>query len=238
MSSLNVYEQHVTNARNRFANCSWVTHYVNQPIAPDLLERFLIHFCALGYQMTRPVEGWIRRAGEQCIAVGIHSFGNALVKHAKHESGHEELMRKDAYALVDRRARSGRSRLDAEALLALGPTPGIERYVKLHEDVIASDAPCRQIAIEYEIERLSVEYGAKFVERCVEALGPEVRTCLSFLEDHVTLDVGHTHFNRRQLDRLLDSHPAFLDGLVVAGSAALDAYPMFLDDCARLADAS
>lgn len=232
------YERDIAPARARFADHRWVASYITAPPDPDVLERFLIYYCALGFQMTRPVEGWIRRAGERCIALGVGELGHALLRHARHEAGHEQLMASDARSLIDRRARAGRSRLDAERLLALPPTPGIDRYVRLHEDTIAGDTPAGQIAIEYEVERLSVTFGGAFIGRCIEALGPDVRQCLSFLEDHVELDVGHTRFNANQIERVLARSPELLPGLVAAGGAALDAYAAFLDDCARLAESA
>ena len=108
-------------------------------------------------------------------------------------------------------------------------------YRELHENVIAGMAPHGQLAIEYEIEMLSVSYGPVLIQRCSDLSGPEILEGLSFLQDHVELDAGHTHFNRLQLSRLLGKRPGLLDGLVAAGSAALDAYAMFLDDCFRRA---
>jgi hypothetical protein len=207
MASLALYERDIAPARARFAAHPWVASYITTRPDPDVLERFLIYFCALGYQMTAPVAGWIRRAGERCTALGSPELGHALVRHAHHEAGHEELMANDARSLVERRVRAGRSRLDVEALLAMPPTPGIEHYVRLHEETIAGDAPHGQIAIEYEIERLSVEFGAPFIRGCMETLGPDVRDCLSFLDEHVTLDVGHTRFNANQIDRELHRSP-------------------------------
>jgi hypothetical protein len=238
MASLARYERDIAPARARFAHHPWVAGYITTRPEPDVLERFLIYYCALGYQMTSPVAGWIRRAGERCAALGLRELGHALLKHAHHEAGHESMMAKDARSLIDRRARAGRSRLNADRLLALPPTPGIDRYVRLHEETIAGDAPHGQIAIEYEIEQLSVTFGGPFIKGCVEALGPDVRSCLSFLEEHVALDVGHTHFNANQIERALDRNPELLPGLVAAGGAALDAYSAFLDDCARLAESA
>jgi hypothetical protein len=95
-----------------------------------------------------------------------------------------------------------------------------------------------QLAIEYEIELLSVTYGPALLKRCGDLSGPEILDGLSFLQDHVALDVGHTHFNRLQLSRLLGERLEFLPELVSAGSAALQAYVMFLDDCLTLASRS
>jgi hypothetical protein len=233
--SLEIYEESVQPARARFAGGEWPTRVIGGELSADELELFLLCFCALGVQMTAPVEGWIRRAGERCLAAGLKDLGAALVAHARHEAGHDALMVDDTRSLAARRTQAGRPVPAYESLLAHPPTPGIHRYVQLHEDVIAGAAPYAQIAIEYEIERLSVTYGPSFIARCVTDLGADVKQCLSFVQDHVELDVGHTKFNARKLDQFLQQRPDALDDLVAAGSEALAAYGQFLDDALALA---
>ncbi|MCY1009639.1 hypothetical protein OV079_29560 [Nannocystis pusilla] len=233
--SLEIYEESVQAARARFAAGEWVTRVIGGELTPDALELFLLSFCALGVQMTAPVEGWIRRAGERCLAAGLNDIGNALVAHARHEAGHDAMMVDDTRSLAARREQAGRPVPAPEKLLAHPPTPGIQRYVRVHEDVIAGPAPYAQIAIEYEIERLSVTYGPSFIARCLADLGGDVKQCLSFVQDHVELDVGHTKFNARKLDQFLKQRPEALDDLVTAGSEALAAYDQFLGDALALA---
>jgi hypothetical protein len=137
----------------------------------------------------------------------------------------------DARILVERWNRALKPELDVDALLRLSPTDGVVAYTKLHESLISGPTPYGQLAIEYEIEMLSVSYGPRLIERCRELLGEGIVEGLSFLSDHVALDAGHTNFNRIQLGLLLEDHPGFLPGLVTAGSAALNAYATFLGDC-------
>lgn len=203
--------------------------------AAEQVERFLMHFSALGVGMTEPVEGWIRRAGDACAARGLAELGDALRAHAGQEAGHEQMMIDDTRALVARWNRRRAPALDADRLLALPLTPGVVRYRQLHEAVIGGDAPYGQLAIEYEIEMLSVRVGPVFVRRCIELAGRDITECLSFIHDHVALDAGHTRFNERQLRRLLAAHPDFLVPLATAGAAALAAYGQFLDDCMEAA---
>ena len=118
------------------------------------------------------------------------------------------------------------------ALLAGPATPGVVRYRELHETVIAGETPYCQLAIEYEIEMLSIAHGKALIANCVARLGKDIVHGLSFLEEHIEVDAGHTKFNAAELGRLVDRHPSFVQPLVAAGSSALDAYSMFLDDCA------
>jgi hypothetical protein len=228
------YDTRLRPARQRFDQHPAAAALFRESLEPDTLEAFLIYFSALGVGMTEPVEGWIRRAGQRCGEVGLSQLAKALQAHAYQEADHHLLMQADANRLVDRWNASRRPSLSAAALLALTPTKGVIAYRRVHEDVIAGPVPYSQLAIEFEIEMLSVAYGPRLIERCTEVLGAGILDSLSFLSDHVELDVGHTHFNRLQLSRLLNENPSFLFDLVSAGSAALDAYAMFLDDCLGL----
>jgi len=228
------YDRLMAGARQRFDDHPAVAALFRGTLEPETLEAFLIYFNALGVGMTEPVEGWIRRAGRRCGELGLSQLGKALEAHAHQEAGYDLLMQTDANRLVDRWNTNRQPILSAAFLIALPPTNGVTTYRRLHEDVIAGPAPYAQLAIEYEIEMLSVAYGPRLIKRCTALPGPDIRDALRFLNDHVELDVGHTHFNRLQLSGLLSENPSFLPNLVSAGSATLDAYAMFLDDCLRL----
>lgn len=229
------YEALMAPARQRFDEHPAVAALFRDRLEVKTLEAFLIYFCALGVGMTEPVEQWIRRAGRRCGEFGLSKLAKALDAHAQQEADHHLLMQADTQRLVDRWNSRRQPVLVAGALMDLAPTKGVTTYRRLHEDVIAGTTPYGQLAIEFEIEMLSVVYGPKLIERCTTLLGADILEALSFLSDHVELDVGHTHFNRLQLSSLLNENPSFLPPLVSAGSAALDAYAMFLDDCLGLA---
>jgi hypothetical protein len=229
--SLFQYESGVHVARSRFPQDAGLARILDPDVDPLALEAFLIHFCSLGVALTEPVEGWLTRSSERCTAIGMTQLGRALLAHSKAESGHHLMMIRDTHALVARWNSRRRPTLDAEQLLACPPTPGGWMYRQLHEDTIASDTPFAQIAIEYEIERLPVEYGKRLIEQCVRILGADIMNCLSFVDEHITLDVGHSKFNARQLEGVLDRHPTFVEPLVEAGSRALTAYSTFLREC-------
>jgi hypothetical protein len=228
---LEEYEARLAAARERFDRHPAVIALFRGPIDPVTMKAFLISFAIVGVRMTEPVEGWIRRAGRRCGELGLEHLAKALEGHAHQEADHHLLMLADARLLVERWNQARTPELNVNALLALPPTRGVEAYRHLHDSVIAGQTPYGQLAIEYEIEMLSVVYGPKLIARCAALLGDGIVEGLSFLCDHVALDAGHTNFNRLQLGRLLAEHPGFLSGLVAAGSEALGAYAMFLDDC-------
>jgi hypothetical protein len=237
MTQLEAYELALIPARHRFADNPKFRAMIASGVDPATLELFLMHFTALGVGMTEPVDGWIRTAGERCRAVGLEELGRSLITHAKHEAGHHLMMIADTRKLADRWNARHSQQISADQLLALAPTPGVTRYRELHETVIASDAPYCQLAIEYEIEMLSIVHGKALIANCAAVLGRDIVSGLSFLEEHIEVDAGHTKFNAAELGRLVDRHPSFVPPLAAAGANALDAYAMFLDDCADRAAA-
>lgn len=233
-SSIERYNRHLTAVRERFdANAALNALRSNND--PQLLELFLLYFCAIGAQMTQPVESWIRRAASRCDALGFEALAKALNQHAQAESGHHLMMIADVHSLAKHwNARHSWS-IAADALLSQAPSDGARSYCEVHERNIAGCTPFAQIAIEYEIEQLPLRYGSLFLARCFEVFGPKILPSLSFVSAHIELDVGHTHFNERELAKLIDSTPESLPALVAAGTAALDAYAKFLSDCVALA---
>jgi Acetyltransferase (GNAT) domain len=203
---------------------------------PRFLEAFLLYFSAIGAQMTEPVEGWIRRAADRCSALGLPELGEALTRHARAEAGHHLMMIADLRSLAGHWNLRHTPPVDADELLRLRPSYGARHYCRVHEENIVGNTPYAQIAIEYEIEQLPLRYGGLFLSRCLEILGPNILHSLSFVTEHIDLDIGHTKFNARELAKLIDGIPESLPALVAAGSAALGAYAQFLADCVELAE--
>jgi hypothetical protein len=210
---------------------------VEDSVSAPEFELFLIYFCALGVNMTEPVESWIKRAGERCVVLGLDALGRTLKIHATHEANHHLMMIDDTRTLTSRWNARHTQQLDADALLASPPTPGIRAYVDLHEDVIIGETPFCQLAIEYEIEGLSVSLGPKLMQKCERMLGKEGAQGLSFLKEHIAIDAGHTLFNAAELERLMAPALERAELLGRTGSRALDAYGMFLTECFSLAKA-
>jgi hypothetical protein len=231
---VNKYEAALAEARLGFVAGPTMSVLLDENVDPALLEAFLIHYCSLGVAMTEPVERWVKGAAASTAKLGLERLAKALDKHARDEAGHHEMMIADTRSLVARwngKSDAGRRSLDAEALLGAELPPGVASYQKLHEDVIGGAAPFGQLAIEYEIEQLSVNAGPKLIGRCVDVLGRDILGCLSFLEEHVAIDQGHTAFNKKQLERLLGEAPHTIDALIETGRAALAAYGACFDDC-------
>lgn len=202
---------------------------------PLVLELFLIEYCALGVAMTEPVEGWIRRAGERCKERGFADVGAFLLSHAEHEKDHHLLFVSDTRWLVTRWNEHHDRSLDSERLLTQPLTPGVVNYRALHEATISGDAPYCQLAIEFEIERLTLTYGVAAMSKIVRVLGPQAIQGLQFLAQHVKQDIGHTSLNEAQLNQLLRHIPSALSVLTETAGKALEAYGQYLSDCLELA---
>jgi hypothetical protein len=177
-----------------------------------------------------------RRAAERCAAIGLSEVAVALTGHARAEAGHHLVMRADVRSLADRWNARREPAVDADKLLNQTLSPGVLHYRKVHEENIAGDTPYAQIAIEHEVEMLPLRYGEPLLNRCVKMLGAEILPCLSFVTEHIVLDVGHTNFNARLLAKVMGLSASSMPALVSAGTAALDAYAEFLDDCVQLAN--
>jgi hypothetical protein len=234
-ASLTSYNLLLAPARERFETNPGLMA-IRSSKDPRFLEAFLLYFCAVGARMTEPVEGWIRRAADRCIVLGFSELGQALTRHARAESGHHMMMIADLRSLARHWNLRHSPPVDANELLRLKSSNGARGYCQVHEENIAGDTPYAQIAIEYEIEQLPLRYGELFLSRSLEIFGPDILSSLSFVTEHIHLDIEHTKFNARELARLIDRNPDSLPALVAAGSAALDAYAQFLDDCVELAE--
>jgi hypothetical protein len=211
-----------------------VWQFLNKP-DPLVLELFLIEYCALGVAMTEPVEGWIRRAGERCHQLGFPKAGEFLVSHADEQKDHHVPFINDTRWLIDRwNARHARP-LDAEELLSQPLTAGVTNYRALHEAVISADTPYCQLAIEFEIERLTFTYGAAAIPKIVSALGSDAIKGLQFLQNSVSQGVWHASQTENQLNQILHDVPAALAVLTETAGMALTAYGKYLSDCLAFA---
>jgi hypothetical protein len=228
------YEPAVADARRALERHPRLLGMLAPDQPADLLQLLLIRYNAHGVRMTEQVESWIDRAGQRCAELGWAELGAALRAHARSESGHEKLMEDDTRVLVSKWNAEHTRQLDAQALLASSPLYSTRKYVQLHEETIASERPYCQVAIEYEIERLSLVVGPAILSRTTEAAGGQG---ISFLAEHVELDQDHTAFDERQLRQLIDQDGNTLVPLVETGRLALQYYLGFVLECIELAEA-
>lgn len=228
------YEPPMTPARRSYEEDPALLRLRSADCPDDLFRLFMLRYSAHGVRMTEQVESWISRAGSRCIELGRDELGRALRAHARSEAGHQQLMENDARLLAKEWNRTHEPQVDAEALITGTPLYSTRKYIELHEKVIAGPRPYCQVAIEYEIERLSVVLGPGIVARCAVTLKDD---SYSFLAEHVELDKGHTAFNERQLRMLLESEQDDLVPLVETGQQALHSYRAFIAECVELAEA-
>ena len=228
------YNELMAPKRREIFNSPRVDNVLGPDSRPEAFLSWLINFTTLGVQMTKPVESWIRRAGERTIAVGVESIGHQLVRHSVHERDHHVMIEEDAKHLGRRWMAAGRPQLDVAALHARPATKAMQAYIDLHESVIASKYPFGQVAIEREIEGLALVVGPRIIAQSQRIFGDDGLHEITFVTSHVELDVGHTAFNNKLIGKLLDARPDALEMLVETGANALQIYMDFLDDCATM----
>ena len=237
MQNMADYEAGLEPARRAFGENRALKRLFDPQLDPELLELFFVHFSAFGFRMTDPVEGWLRRASARCKEIGMVEFARALNGHASAEAGHQMMMVEDARGLARHWNDSHASKLDPDALLASPPGPGTTKYIGLHEAIISGPKPFAQFALQYEIEMLPLRHGPQLIEQCNRLLSPEANRCLSFLTEHIVVDVGHSKFNARQMEKLIAERAEDVPLLIESGTSVLAAYAEFLCDCMSAAEA-
>jgi hypothetical protein len=81
-----------------------------------------------------------------------------------------------------------------------------------------------------------LRYGELLLPVVSKMLGVEILPCLSFVTEHMYLEVGYTNLNASVIANLIDLDPSSVPAPVSTGIAALDACAQFLGDCTELAD--
>jgi hypothetical protein len=234
---MRAYERQMEPFRLKFANTHALSVIMKPDVPKELLELFLMHFTSIGVGMTELVDKWMTRAGERCRELGLAEFGESMIQAAATEEGHHLMMVADTHKLVAHWNSRHSPKLDAASLLRRPMTPGVAAYHKLHDDTISGPTPYGQLAIEHEIEMLSGNSGEALIKHCAALLGKEFIANLSFIEQHVLLDAGHTKVKTLEMNRILGAQPTFEEALFRAGSGALEAYGQFLNDCLMHAEA-
>jgi hypothetical protein len=216
-------------ARVRFMQSAGINTYMGE-MNEKKLHAFLLVWTAFSIKMTEKVEAWIRGAGESCENQGIKDVGSRLKHHAEQESEHDLMLVDDLKVLIEKWNSTYDDSLEADFIKNFPLPQNTDAYVALHENAIKSKTPYVQVAIEYEIERMSVVYGPRMVENVINTLGPQYEAGIGFLAHHVLLDQGHTKFNADLLERCFTSNCS-LEALVETGISALNIYSGFLDEC-------
>ena len=224
------YEQAVHSSRVGLALSDGLRAFVAEDNMRNL-HAFMLFWTAHSISMTEQVEDWIRRAGQRCEALTFAHVGQHLKRHATHEAEHDKLLVEDLKHLIGLWNRRYSANLSFDDMMSLERLPATLNYIQLHEDTISGTSPFAQIAIEFEIERLSVAFGPRMVENVRFVMGHEADRCLTFLTHHVLLDQGHTQFNTKLLENCLAEDPMRMDVLVKTGKSALETYSAFLSEC-------
>ncbi len=236
VSLMQAYNDGVKDARKQFADSPVLKKLFNPFLDARFLELFLIHFCAVKTGFVEPVAEYIREAGERSQKLGYEEMRDFFHHHADEEVGHDKWAIEDTHKLVDHWNKRRTPALNAQDLLDKRFTPAVRRYHELHLNVIRGNAPYGELAIDVEIERISVKFGPKMLLFCMAKVGPKITTNLTFVKKHVMADQGHDKTNFSTIEEFLMKRPETLPALVDVGKKAIEAYHGFLADCFRLAE--
>jgi hypothetical protein len=231
------YENRMTPFRESFSKRDGIKFFT-QSKDKDRLLHFLVHWHGLGIKMTEQVEVWIQSAGEGCKRIGMDELGKSLDRHASEESGHERMMESDFNFFLHLWNQVKDTKIKPSDFLASSIPDSCKDYIELHRRIFSGDQPFGQIAIEYEIEQLSLSHGSEMINNPVAVLGSEALAGLSFLRHHVHLDIAHTKFNKELMISCYAQKPDCLEFMLSTGKEALEIYGNFLQDCLRRANES
>ncbi|MCK6597504.1 MAG: hypothetical protein L6Q37_04005, partial [Bdellovibrionaceae bacterium] len=226
------YNQQIHSTRVSFLKSSGINYFMTES-DPKKLHAFLLVWTAMSIQMTERVEDWIKRAGENCTNKNFTEVGEKLQYHSKQEADHDKMLVTDVNFLIEKWNKVYNDTLTLNDLFKIGTLPETQYYVDLHENVINSQHPYCQTAIEFEIERISVVYGPRMIDNLLFILGDDFEPGISFLAEHVLLDQGHTKFNIDLMEKCLAAK-ASLSEMVKTGSDALTIYAGFLNHCIKI----
>jgi len=226
-----LYEPYALPARALLDTDPALRRLLDPSLDPKVLARFLIEWMARAAYMTEPVDGWIRGTGQRCIEQGMEKMGHALITHAKSETGHHLMTLEDARSLVGHWNTRYLPTLSVRDLCAQSPLESMEAYRRLHDETIGGAFPVGQIAIEREVGFLAVYFGPRLMQQVERLLGPEVAGMLTFLTEHVAVDVGHTLLNEKMLEEAISRSPENARIYAETGARAMTLYIRFLGDC-------
>ena len=232
-----LYEPYVLPARARISTDPLMRKLVDPAVSPELLERFFLQYHALGVYMTEPHSGWLRRSGQRCLLHGQEPLGRGLLARARQEAGQHLRLTEDVRLLAQRWNARRKTPVSVERLLAQHPTDVMRAYRQLHESTITSELPAGRLALELEIDHLTLVLGPHLLSNVARVLGRETLEGLGYLHEHIHLDT-HATPQARMLEELLQLMPEQSRSLAEVGSEALDLYLRFVGDCLNSAEAS
>ncbi len=233
-----LYEPYVLPARARISTDPLMRRLVDPAISPEVLERFFIQYHSLGVYMTEPTAGWVRRSGQRCLLHGQETLGRSLLSRARQEGGHHLLLTEDARTLVQRWNARRETPLQLHRLLAQYPTDVMRAWRQFQESTISGELPAGRLAIELEIDNLTLVLGPHLLSNVSRVLGRETLDGLGYLKERMRQDLGSSSPPTRRLEEVLQMMPENARTLAEIGAEALDLYLRFLGDCLHSAEAA
>ena len=136
-------------------------------------------------------------------------------RHALSEVGHEKLALADLVALGE----------SADGIAASRPLPATIAFTAFGFYQIAFGNPISYLGYLYFLEMLPTQHGSAFREALMHAGVPE--SALTFLRDHMTIDVGHNKLMEQYLSKLVRNR-ADLDAAIYTLQVSASLYAQLL----------
>ena len=225
------YQKSLHPVRNKMIFSDTIKQFVSEEDPKSFLSH-LIMWTGLGVKNTDQVATWIRKSAEQCKKLGFQKVGDTLARHADHEADHHLMLIEDVKFLTDHFNNQYDTQIDPDEIINKPPISATEEYISIHEEAFSGESPYTQIAIEFEMEQLSVSVGPRLMENVKWVLGEEiVKKGMTFIDHHAELDIGHTVFNAKLMTMCFENHRDTLNPMIETGKRTLQIYERFISQC-------
>ena len=233
--SFQQYQNLLVEPRVEFANL--VNRLVSK-LKVNTLEFFLLHHCVLGRVMTEQLGGWLNEAVNKCDAFGYGELSRSLAEYREIGFKRHTLLGKDLPLLLQWINQRHHINITSPYFHKKITSEGVKKYLKLHEQVLKSKTPYRELAIQCEMERIIMVHGYTLIQLCKLRLGKVVLRNLSAFRYQMKFNQQRTIILEQIQKQFIKKHPELLDDMVEASVATLECYARYLVDCFSLAEQS
>ena len=229
-SSIPQYEQRMREVRLRFLESDLIRKLTSEESFKTILTPFLIYYKALGLQTAKPIGEWVCQISERCHAMGFSDLANLLESRVVDRDEQYAANFGDLEIFVSKWNKKNNFQLRIPELLNLDMTGGVRLYQSAYEDVLYFKEPFALIAVDYEIAWLALYMNTRLVDSCAQHNRVSSRQRERWVERREAY-IERLRFNAKQMKKFLDQNPDYLESFVKAGSNAIQAHTLFLEDC-------
>ena len=233
--SMQQYQNLLVEPRVEFAN---LVNRLMSRSQLNTLEFFLLHHCVLGRLMTEQIGDWLNAAVNKSDALGYGELSRSLAEYRDIGFKRHELLGKDLPLLLQWINRRHQIELVSSYFHKKSVSEGVKKFLKLHEQVLKGKQPYRELAIQYEMERITMVHGYTLIQWCKLRFGKSVLRNLSAFRYQIKNNQQRTIILEQIQKQFIKKHPEVVDDMIEASVATLECYARYLVDCFDLAEQS